>query len=115
MIAKEPREIEISSLLFGGYDPLRHQLQVDVACSRGTYIRVLAADIGRVLGCGAHLLELRRLGSGCFSVADSLTDQELAEADGRQKLLAAMIPVERAEALLADAAAAQEEEIAATG
>lgn len=115
MIVKEPREIEISSLLFGGYDPLRHQLQVDVVCSRGTYIRVLAADIGRVLGCGAHLLELRRLGSGCFSVADSLTGQELAEADGRQKLLAAMIPVERAEALLADAAAAQEEEIAATG
>lgn len=115
MIAKEPREIEISSLLFGGYDPLLHQLAVDVDCSRGTYIRVLAEDIGRVLGCGAHLLELRRLGSGCFSVADSLPGEALAETEGRRKLLAAMIPVERAEAILEVAAATQEEVAAATG
>jgi tRNA pseudouridine55 synthase len=115
MIAKEPRQIEISSLLFGGYDPLAHQLAVDVACSRGTYIRVLAADIGRSLGCGAHLLELRRLGSGCFTVAASLPGEALAGADGRQKLLAAMFPVTQAEAMLAAAAAVEEEEVAAMG
>lgn len=115
LIAKEPREIEISSLLPVGYDPQARRLEMDVACSRGTYIRVLAADIGRALGCGAHLVELRRLGSGCFSVADSLPGEELAGADGRQKLLAAIITVARAEALLDEAAAAQEEEIAATG
>lgn len=114
VIAKEPREIEISSLVFGGYDPLTHQLAVDVACSRGTYIRVLAADIGRALGCGAHLLELRRLGSGCFSVADSLPGESLAEEDGGQQLLAAMMTLARAEALL-DGAAAQEERAAAAG
>lgn len=115
MIVKEPREIEISSLLFGGYDPLIQQLQVDVACSRGTYVRVLAADIGRSLGCGAHLLELRRLASGCFTVAASLPGEVLAEADGRQKLLPAMISVERAEAMLEAAAVVQEEDAAATG
>ena len=115
LIAKAPREIEISSLLPGGYDPQGHRLEVDVACSRGTYIRVLAADIGRALGCGAHLVELRRLGSGCLSVADSLPGEALAEADGRQKLLAAIMTVARAETLLDEAAAAHEEESAATG
>lgn len=112
VIAKEPREIEISSLVFGGYDPGTGRLALDVACSRGTYIRVLAADIGRDLGCGAHLAELRRLGSGCFSVADSLAGEELAAADGLRKLLAALIPVARAEAML-DTAAAQADEVAA--
>ena len=114
VIAKEPREIEISTLVFGGYDAVAHQLALDVACSRGTYIRVLAADIGRALGCGAHLLELRRLGSGTFRVADSLPGAALTEADGLQRLLTAMIPVEQAEAML-DMAAAQKEGIAATG
>ena len=44
------------------------QLDIRVVCSKGTYIRTLAADIGRDLGCGAHLTQLRRIRSGCFSV-----------------------------------------------
>ena len=113
VIAKEPREIEISSLVFGSYDPMLHQLAVDVACSRGTYVRVLAADIGRALGCGAHLLELRRLSSGCFTVAESLPGEALAEEDGGKLLLAAMFTVAQAEALLDEAA--REEKTAAAG
>jgi tRNA pseudouridine55 synthase len=105
VIEKEPREIEISTLFFQGYDRRTHRLAVDITCSRGTYIRVLAADIGRALGCGAYLLELRRLGSGCFSVTDSLPGEALAEADGLEKLLGGMFSVERAVALL-DASAA---------
>ena len=49
-----------------------------VKCSRGTYVRVIASDAGRKLGCGAHLSELRRLRSGSFTLNDasSLSDVE---------------------------------------
>jgi tRNA pseudouridine55 synthase len=41
-------------------------LELRVVCSKGTYIRVLAEDIGEALGCGAHLTALRRTASGRF-------------------------------------------------
>jgi tRNA pseudouridine55 synthase len=48
------------------------------ACTKGTYLRSIAHDLGRKLGCGAHLAALRRSESGKFSVADALTlDQVL--------------------------------------
>lgn len=54
-----------------------------VCCSKGTYIRVLAADLGAKLGCGAHLSRLRRTGAGDFSLTDALeldTVDELAKS-----------------------------------
>ncbi len=99
-IEKEPRPIEIFSLDFNGYDSGSRQLEITVTCSRGTYIRVLALDIGRQLGCGAHLRELRRLGSGIFMAADSLSGEALSGPAGLQHLLAGMIPVERAVAMM---------------
>jgi tRNA pseudouridine55 synthase len=46
---------------------------ISVDCSKGTYIRVLAEDIGNLLGCGAHLIGLRRTRVGNFALADALT------------------------------------------
>lgn len=99
-VIKEPKEIEIFALDLIGYDPETHRLEIEVACSRGTYVRVLAADIGRKLGCCAYLLALRRLRSGCFSVADSIPGEILKELGLQQKLSAGMLPVDRALALL---------------
>lgn len=48
-------------------------LTLDVRCSKGTYVRTLAEDIGAALGCGAHLAALRRTGSGALSVDDAIT------------------------------------------
>ncbi len=48
-------------------------LALEVACSKGTYIRTLAEDIGAALGCGAHLSALRRTGSGALSIDDAVT------------------------------------------
>ena len=101
-VVKEPKEIEIFSLDFKGYDSGTQRLEFEVACSRGTYIRVLGADIGKKLGCCAHLVELRRLGSGNFSVTDSVSGELLKASDGMQPLLAGMISVERVEAMLDD-------------
>jgi tRNA pseudouridine55 synthase len=58
-------------------------LTVRVACSKGTYIRTLAQDIGRALGCGAYLTSLRRLEVGGFDVREAATFEEL-EAAGPQ-------------------------------
>jgi tRNA pseudouridine55 synthase len=49
------------------------RVRIEVACSKGTYIRSLAHDLGQVLGCGAHLAGLRRLGTGVFSLEDAVT------------------------------------------
>ncbi len=49
------------------------RLTLEAACSKGTYLRTLAHDLGRALGCGAHLAALRRLQVGPFSVAEALT------------------------------------------
>jgi tRNA pseudouridine55 synthase len=66
-------------------------LVIDVACSKGTYIRTLAEDIGQALGCGAHLSALRRTGSGALDVKDSISIealQALSEAERDARLLA---------------------------
>ncbi len=65
---------------------------IDVRCSKGTYIRTLAEDIGRALGCGAHLVALQRTGSGPLTLAGAQTLETLA----------AMTEAER-DALLQDA------------
>ncbi len=54
------------------------ELVIDVSCSKGTYIRTLAEDIGAALGCGAHLSGLRRTGSGALSVEQAVTIDALA-------------------------------------
>jgi tRNA pseudouridine55 synthase len=56
-------------------------LVLDVLCSKGTYVRTLAEEIGEALGCGAHLAALRRTGSGPLDLADAITLDELAALD----------------------------------
>ncbi|MBP6899455.1 MAG: tRNA pseudouridine(55) synthase TruB [Burkholderiaceae bacterium] len=64
-------------------------LVIDVRCSKGTYIRTLAEDIGEALGCGAHLAGLRRTASGPLSLQGAVTLAELEALDeaGRRALL----------------------------
>ncbi len=59
----------------------RSTLGIQVSCSAGTYIRTLAEDIGRELGTGAHLTELRRTAAGKFSISQAITLEELVEMD----------------------------------
>lgn len=76
------------------------RLGIRVVCSKGTYIRSLAADIGSHLGCGAHLVQLRRIRSGCFSTQGSLGWDELSGDDALERCMSAMISVEQACKLL---------------
>ncbi len=78
-VEREPRAVTIHAIdvlsLAGDVLSLR------VACSKGTYIRVLAADIGKALGCGAHLTGLRRTVVGDLGLAGSVTLAELEALD----------------------------------
>ncbi len=98
MIEKEPREICIAHLdRMGEKNDLNGEtaeLHLRVVCSKGTYIRTLASDIGKKLGCGAHLTGLRRTKSGCFSVENSLTADDFGAENARERFLEKMLSVE---------------------
>jgi tRNA pseudouridine55 synthase len=70
-IAREPRWLHIYEFALLDFAPPRVSFRL--RCSKGTYVRTLCADIGRALGCGAYLAELRRTQSGDFSITKALT------------------------------------------
>lgn len=67
---------------------------IRVRASKGTYIRVIAQDLGEALGCGAHLSGLRRTGSGTFDVADATTLESLEASP--DEAMGSLLTVERA-------------------
>ncbi|MGQ0545766.1 MAG: tRNA pseudouridine(55) synthase TruB [Betaproteobacteria bacterium] len=69
-VERVPRRVRIDELEVVRFEPPR--LELRVRCSKGTYIRTLAADIGAALGSGAHLAALRRTRSGRFDVRDAV-------------------------------------------
>jgi tRNA pseudouridine55 synthase len=87
-VEREPRLIHVYNYRFTEYaEPFG---KFRVACTKGTYVRVLAHDLGQKLGCGAHLTALRRSASGKFDVADALTLDavlQLTEAQLEKRVL----------------------------
>jgi tRNA pseudouridine55 synthase len=78
-VPRVARDVTIHALRLRDWTP--PDATVVVECSKGTYVRVLAADLGAVLGCGAHLAALRRTGSGGFDIADAVTLDALEAMD----------------------------------
>ncbi len=76
-IAREARAIRIDALSLRQLSAT--EIELDVTCSRGTYVRTLAADMGHELGCGAHLKTLRRMACDHLCVERALTPDHLAE------------------------------------
>jgi tRNA pseudouridine55 synthase len=71
------------------------EVELDVRCSKGTYVRTLAHDIGRKLGCGGHLVTLRRTRSGPFRVEDAVALDALLALSGAEAF-DRLVPVSRA-------------------
>ena len=90
-LAIPPRTITIHSITLHRYAAER--LQIRVRCSKGTYIRVLAEDIGRVLGCGATLAGLRRAAVGTFDLKSAVTLERLEALPAAQRL-ACLLPID---------------------
>ena len=99
-VHREPREIDIFSLVIDRID--LPDVTFTVSCSRGVYVRTLASDIGDRLGCGAHLVELRRSASGPFSLEQAVTLERVAEVTGRRELPGLLISCHAALAHLRD-------------
>lgn len=96
-IERQPRCVHIHTL-----ELLRFaddEVDIEVHCSKGTYIRTLAEDIGRALGCGAHLASLRRTGAGPFDIRQAVTLVQLeaiAAEEGFAGLDRLLLPLEAA-------------------
>ena len=87
-VQREPRLIHIYNLVFSAYqEPIG---RFSIACTKGTYVRSIAHELGQKLGCGAHLATLRRVTSGKFDVADSMPFEDvldLATADLERRVI----------------------------
>lgn len=78
-VERPPRRIRIHSIELLCCEP--PMLEIDVFCSKGTYIRSLADDLGEVLGCGAHLSSLRRTAIAGFDVREAIALDALEKAE----------------------------------
>src|SRR4030095_11171722 len=84
VVERAAKSVRIDRLVLGRYEP--PDFDVEVECSAGTYVRVLAQDLGRVLGRGAHLRGLRRTASGPFAIEQAHGEAVLAAAAERGEL-----------------------------
>ncbi len=103
---RPPRRVMIHKLELLRLEGL--QAEIIVECSKGTYIRTLAQDIGRVLGCYAHLAALRRTRVGPFDVDDAIGLEALQALSGPQSVL---IPLDALPAGLVPATIKQKEQL----
>jgi tRNA pseudouridine55 synthase len=92
-VPREPKLVHVARFALRKYDPPR--LEIEVECSGGTYVRVLAADLGARLGCGAHLADLRRTRSGPFTLDQASSPDTLrVEAESgeiERRLISALV------------------------
>lgn len=77
-VERAPRRIRVDRLALTAFDPPHFTLEI--ACSKGTYVRSLVADLGTDVGAGAHLTALRRTRSGRFSIEQAITLDQLDRA-----------------------------------
>lgn len=76
-VEREARAVTVFSLTLNDFTS--DELKLSVACSKGFFVRTLAADIGEALGCGAHLTALRRTQSGPFAISRAIPLQEIVD------------------------------------
>jgi tRNA pseudouridine55 synthase len=80
-VERAPRLVTVYQLAVVDFDPAGPTATLDIACSAGTYVRTLVADIGESLGCGAHLAALRRTENAGFTIDDAV---KLDDVDARR-------------------------------
>lgn len=83
-VPREPRAIRIDRIVLRKLDG--PELEIELDCSRGTYVRTVASDVGKALGCGAHLKTLRRLACGHLTVKQAITLAELEDLASQDKV-----------------------------
>ena len=89
-IARESRRVIIHQIQVNGF--VENVAEITVRCSKGTYIRTLAEDIGKLLGCGAHLIGLRRTASAAYDIAQAVTLHQFERMSESERLAALATP-----------------------
>ena len=89
----KPRSVNISELKILNYDQENRILELYIKCSKGTYIRSIAHDLGKNLGCFGHLIKLVRVKAGDFEVENSIKLEDLTDIETLQKHL--IYPLEK--------------------
>ena len=87
-VERAPRDVQIHALKLALAHTQQAQpaIEIEVTCSKGTYIRTLGEDIGKALGCGGHLTRLRRTATGPFTATDCITLEALEAMDEAERL-----------------------------
>ncbi|HET8562663.1 MAG TPA: tRNA pseudouridine(55) synthase TruB [Candidatus Binatia bacterium] len=83
-VPRPPRSVRVEHLRL--WKTAEAEIEFEVTCSRGTYVRTLAADMGSFLGCGAHLKGLRRLGCGHLTLDRAMPFAEIERLSSRQAI-----------------------------
>ncbi len=99
-LARQSVAVELEPVKVSIYELTLLQVEGAVArlrahCSGGTYMRSLAHDLGQLMGCGAHLEELRRVASAEFEIADARTLEQLQSLANDGRLMDAMVPASK--------------------
>jgi tRNA pseudouridine55 synthase len=91
-VERAPRRVLIREITLQSFESNR--FVIEVVCSKGTYVRALAHDLGQRLGCGAHLEDLRRLAVGAFTLDRAVTFESLAALPGVAARTARLVPLD---------------------
>ncbi len=97
VVERKPRTVTVFDIAL--LDVSDDEIELEISCSKGTYIRTIADDLGQVLGCGAHIVALRRLQAGVFSEDDCVSLEFLeqqAETQGLEQIDKHLVPMDRA-------------------
>ncbi len=108
-VERTKRKVEIKEISI--MDVNMPYVELRVSCSKGTYVRSLAHDVGQKLGCGAYLFSLRRTKVGPYGLQDALSPERISEVKKEGKINEALISIEEALAHL-PSVAVQEDSVA---
>lgn len=93
-VERKKREVEIKDIQIQEINPPYVKLKIN--CSKGTYVRSLAHDVGKKLGCGAYLYFLRRTRVGPFKLEEALSIEKISDIQAEDKIEDALLPIEKA-------------------
>lgn len=90
------RRVLVESIRMLLFDPANASAEIEIVCSKGTYIRSIAHDLGRSVGCAAHLTKLRRTRSGGFGVEQACSPDALTSLSDEERLEEVLLAPDRA-------------------
>lgn len=96
-VNREPRSVKVYSIKLIDFTPGEHPCgTLQVICSRGTYVRTLCADMGKALGCGAHMESLIRMSIGGFDIESAVTLEDITAYANEGRINDIIIPINEA-------------------